>query len=142
MDKTVKHGRLKSTWVGHPGVGSGFPGVSVQNRADLVLQEPDVRLGARMSCPMARMSGPTIPDLNRDFQTRLWAEFDDFGGKIDGNSWMESGEIGDMLDPLETKQMHGSNSTKLRQTNKSQKKLEAIFGGDFRNLGRNQAKEG
>ena len=45
------------------GVDPGFPGLSVQNRADLVLQEPDVWLGARMSGQMARMSGPTIPDL-------------------------------------------------------------------------------
>ena len=28
-----------------------------------------------------------------------------------------------MLDPLETKQIHGSNPTKSHQTNKSQKKL-------------------
>ena len=43
-----------------------------------------------------------------------------------------------MLDPLETKQIHGSNSTKLHHTNKSQKKFGAIFGGDFRNWGRTQ----
>ena len=37
-----------------------------------------------------------------------------------------------MLDPLETKQIHGSKSTKHHQTNKSQKKLGAIFVGNFR----------
>ena len=41
---------------GHPGVGAGYPGLSVQNHANLALQEPDVWLGARMS-------GPTNPDL-------------------------------------------------------------------------------
>ena len=50
-------------------------------------------------------------------------------------------KIGGKLDPLVTKQIHGSKSTKHHQTNKSQK-IGAIFGGDFRNLGRNQAKEG
>ena len=42
------------------------------------------------------------------------------------------GKLGEMLDPLETKQIHGSKSTKHHQTNKSQKKIGAIFGGDFR----------
>ena len=41
------------------------------------------------------------------------------------------GKLGEMLDPLETKQIHGSKSTKHHQTNKSQK-IGAIFGGDFR----------
>ena len=40
----------------HPGLGAGYPGVYVQNPADFMLQERDVRLGARMS-------GPAIPDL-------------------------------------------------------------------------------
>ena len=39
-------------------------------------------------------------------------------------------KLGEMLDPLETKQIHGSKSTKHYQTNKS-KKIGAIFGGDF-----------
>ena len=42
------------------------------------------------------------------------------------------GKIGEMLDPLETKQIHGSKSTKHHQTNKSQKSLGAIFVGNFR----------
>ena len=45
--------------------------------------------------------------------------------------WKE-GKLGKMLDPFETKQIHGSKSTKHHQTIKSQKKLGAIFGGDFR----------
>ena len=52
--------------------------------------------------------------------------------KFDGFRGWKVGKIGDMLDPLENKQIHGSNPTKLCQTNKSQKKLGAIFGGDFR----------
>ena len=74
------------------GVEPGFPGLSVQNRADLALQEPDVRLGARMSGLMARMSGPTILDRDLDFETQVGAEIDDFGGKIGEISWIKSGE--------------------------------------------------
>ena len=47
-------------------------------------------------------------------------------------------KIGEMLHPLETKQIYGSNPTKLSQTNKSQKKIGAIFGGDFLISGRTQ----
>ena len=42
------------------------------------------------------------------------------------------GKLGEMLGPLETKQIYGSTPTKLCQTNKSQK-IGAIFGGDFQN---------
>ena len=41
------------------------------------------------------------------------------------------GEIGEMLDPLETKQIHGSKSTKHHQTNKSQKNLGLFLVGIF-----------
>ena len=44
---------------------------------------------------------------------------------------MESAEIGEMLDPLETKQIYGSNPTKY-------KKNGAIFCGDFRIWGGTQ----
>ena len=46
-----------------------------RNLRDFVLQEPDVRLGTRMS-------GPTIPDRDLDFETRFEAEIDDSKGKI------------------------------------------------------------
>ena len=59
------------------------------------------------------------------------AKFDEFRG------W-KVGKLGEMLDPLETKQIHGSKSTKHHQTNKSQKKIGAIFGREFSNLGRKQ----
>ena len=51
------------------------------------------------------------------------------------------GKLGEMLDPLETKQIHGSKSTKHHQTNKSQKNWGYFWWG-FSDLGRNQAKEG
>ena len=53
------------------------------------------------------------------------------GAKLMGFRGWKVGKLGDMLDPLETKQIHGSKSTKHHQTNKSQKN-GAIFGGDFR----------
>ena len=56
---------------------------------------------------------------------------DDFGGKIWWISWKEGGETWEMLDQLETKQIYGSNPTKLRQTNKSQKNLGLFLVGIF-----------
>ena len=41
------------------------------------------------------------------------------------------GKLGETLDPLETKQIHGSKSTKLLHTNKSQKKLGLFLVGIF-----------
>ena len=41
------------------------------------------------------------------------------------------GKLWEMLDPLETKQIHGSKSTKHHQTNKSQKKLGLFLVGIF-----------
>ena len=41
------------------------------------------------------------------------------------------GKLGEMLDPLETKQIHGSKSTKHHQTNKSQKNLGLFLVGIF-----------
>ena len=41
------------------------------------------------------------------------------------------GKLGEMLDPLETKQIYGSKSTKYHQTNKSQKKLGLFLVGIF-----------
>ena len=64
------------------------------------------------------------------------------GPKLDGFRGWEEGKLEGMLDPLETKQIHRSKSTKHHQTNKSQKKIGAIFGGYFQILGRNQAKQG
>ena len=82
MDKTVKHGWLKFPGVGHPGWSPDFQDLMSRTARDFALQEPDVRPGTRMSGPMARMSGPTIPDLVWGGNFRIGAEIDDFGGKI------------------------------------------------------------
>ena len=60
------------------------------------------------------------------------------GAKLMGFRGWKVGGSGDMLDPLETKQIHGPKSTKYHHTNKSQKKIGAIFGGDFLKWGRTQ----
>ena len=49
------------------------------------------------------------------------------GAKYDGFRGWKVGKLGEMLDPLETKQIHGSKSTKHHQTNKSQKKLGLLL---------------
>ena len=49
------------------------------------------------------------------------------GGFVDG----KGGDKGEKVDPLKAKQIHGSNPTKSQQTNKSQKKVGAIFVGNF-----------
>ena len=49
-------------------------------------------------------------------------------GFVNGKGWGGWGK----LDPHVATQIHGSNPTKLHHTNKSQKKIGAIFGGDFR----------
>ena len=54
-----------------------------------------------------------------------------FGAKFEGFHGWKVGKLGEMLDPLETKQIHGSNPTKLRQTNKTQNKLGLFFVGIF-----------
>ena len=58
-----------------------------------------------------------------------WKKLVDF---VEGKVEMDGGR----LDPLETKQIHGSNPTKPHQTNKSQK-IGVIFGGEFSKLGKN-----
>ena len=59
---------------------------------------------------------------------------DEFGGSrrenrdcVDG----KGGDEGGNLDPLVAKQIHGLNPTKFHHTNKSQKKIGAIFVGKF-----------
>ena len=54
-----------------------------------------------------------------------------FGAKVEGFHGWKVGKLGEMLDPLETKQIHGSKSTKHHQTNKSQKKLGLFLVGIF-----------
>ena len=63
---------------------------------------------------------------------------DDFGAKLGGFRGWKEVKLGEMLDPLKTKQIHGSKSKKLPQTNKSEKKNWGYFWWGFSNLGRNQ----
>jgi len=53
------------------------------------------------------------------------------GAKFDGFHGWKVRKLGEMLDPLETKQIHGSKSTKLLQTNKSRKKMRLFLVGIF-----------
>ena len=63
MDKTVKHGRLKSTGVGHPGLGPDFRGSVIEARVsrsfdemitiDLVESTLTIRL---QTCAMLRLA--------------------------------------------------------------------------------------
>ena len=64
----------------------------------------------------------------RDFGRNLGI----LGSKLMRFRGWKVGKIGEMLDPLETKQIHGSKSTKLHHTNKSQKKLGLFLVGKFR----------
>ena len=54
------------------------------------------------------------------------------GAKLDGFRGWKVGKLGEVPDPLETKQIHGSKSTKHHQNSQITKKSGAIFGGDFR----------
>ena len=60
------------------------------------------------------------------------------GAKLERFRGWKVGKLGDMLDPLETKQIHGSKSTKQHQNQQSTKHFGAIFGGDFRIWGTTQ----
>ena len=88
MGKTVKHRRLISTGVGHPGLGPDFRGCMSRTVQIWCSRSQMSGLGPRCPAdgpdvrPEARMSGPTIPDRDLDFETRFGAEMDDFGGKI------------------------------------------------------------
>ena len=62
--------------------------------------------------------------------------------KFDGFHGWKVGKLGGELDPLETKQIHGSNPTKLHHTNISQIFWKGYLWWEFSILGRNQAKEG
>ena len=100
-----------------------------RNLREIALQEPDVRATGRMSGLRAGCPGSKSEDELEELD--FGVEIDDFGGKLERFCGWKVGKLGGKLDPLETKQIHGSKSTKHHQTNKSQKKLGAIFGGDF-----------
>ena len=68
-----------------------------------------------------------ISDPGRDFGRKLVIS----GSKFTRFCGWKMGKLGKMLDPLETKQIHGSKSTKHHQTNKSQKNLGLFLVGIF-----------
>ena len=55
------------------------------------------------------------------------------GSKLGGFRGWKVGILGEMLDPLVARQIHGTNSRKSRQIKRSQKKFGAIFVGNFLN---------
>ena len=83
-------------------------------------------------------AGPDVPVVGilprtETWRTWVWAE------KLGGKAQIRRGErrnwrkrrVG-RLDLRATHKIHGSKPTKSQHTNKSQKKIGAIFGGDFR----------
>ena len=106
------------------------------------LQEPDVRGTGRMSGgPDVRGYGPDVRAPNPRMNSRnsiLRAEIDDFGGKIGEISWMESGENWGKARSNSNKANPWIKSNKTSSHQQITKKIGAIFGGDFSNLGRNQ----
>ena len=84
---------------------------------------PDVR--AMAGCPgRAGCPGSGSVDEHRVERSNPGQNSEDF---VDGN-W---GKDGEKLDLPATHEIRGSNPTKLHHTNKSQKKIGAIFVGQF-----------
>ena len=106
------------------------------------LQEPDVRGTGRISGePDVRGYGPDVRAPNPRMNSRnsiLGAEIDDFGGKIGEISWMESGENWGKARSTSNKANPRIKFNKTSSNQQITKKIGAIFGGDFRNWGRNQ----
>ena len=99
--------------------------------------------GRGPGCP-ARWPGCPARRIQISFGAEIFelgAEMDDSKGKIGEILWMEMGKSEDMLDPLETKQIYGSNPTKLSQPNNSQKNWGYFWWG-FSKLGKNTTKLG
>ena len=72
-------------------------------------------------------------DSGRDFGRKMGI----LGSKLTRFCGWKVGKFGEMLDPLETKQIYGSKSTKHHQTNKSQKKIWGLFLVRIFGLGKN-----
>ena len=88
--------------------------------------------GLRAGCPGLRAGCPGSKSEDELEKLDFGAEIDDFGAKLRRFHGWKVGKLGEMLDPLETKQIHGSKSTKHHQTNKSQKNLGLFLWGNFR----------
>ena len=97
------------------GPGAGCPG-----RAGCPGHEPDVR-GARASKNTVQKGGRGKNSV--DFSDEIW------------------GKVEEKLDPHVAQQIHGTNSTKSCQINRSQKIFGALFVGQFSKLGRTRQKQ-
>ena len=123
------------TGAGYPGLGPDFWDLMSRTACENALQEQDVRANGRMSglagCPVV---GPDVRAPNPRMNSRnsiLGRKLMISGAKLERFRGWKVGKLGEMLDPLETKQIHGSKSTKHHQTNKSQKKLGLFLVGIF-----------
>ena len=130
-------GKAEMTGAGHPGVWPDFRDLMSRTAREIALQEPDVWATGQMFGATGRMSG---------LQIRGWTRGTQFCGRklmISGaklwrfRGW-KVGKSGGKLDPQVTKQIHGSNSTKHQQTNRSHKKFGGYFWWEFSKLGQNQ----
>ena len=79
--------------------------------------------GARSSGAWAKIGH----GKNNSSSWRMMVERSNSSDFVDGKGWRGWGK----LDPHVATQIHGSNPTKLHHTNKSQKKIGAIFVGQF-----------
>ena len=119
----AKSTRKMGRWMELLQLGAGCPGQGLDVQAKGRMSgTPDVR-GTR---PDVRAPGSWPNEMNSTGKRATPGQnLDDL---VDGNC----GEDGGKLDPHVAKQIRGSNPTKLHHTNKSQKKIGAIFVGDFR----------
>ena len=89
--------------------------------------------GPGAGCPGRRMSGGHGADVRApgsgtntmNSAGKIATSRQNSNELVDGKGWGK-------LDPHAATQIHGPNPTKSQLTNKSQKKIGAIFGGDFR----------
>ena len=81
--------------------------------------------GPAAGCPVdtGRMSGLWIGDEHDELHGKMATSRQNSEELVDGNR----GRDGEKLDPLDAKQIHGSNPTKLHHTNKSWKKIWGYF---------------
>ena len=102
--------------------GAGCPGQGPDVRA-----RPDVRGTGRMSGvpepARTRCKGGFRGKNSVDFSDEIW------------------GKVEEKLDPHVAQQIHGTNSTKSCQINRSQKIFGALFVGQFSKLGRTRQKQ-
>ena len=93
------------------------------------------------------MRWAVVPLVSGKFAILDWDEFLGRNRMILGSKFKrfhgrKVEKIGEMLDPLVTKQVHGSNAKKIHRTNKSQKKNWGYFWWGFSKLGKNTTKLG